>query len=136
MSITLPNATTANTDSNATISAETLAAQTVFVAAVTVLINQAISNGLFQVQPFLPPLVTSTYVNTYFTGLGYTVIYPVSGGGCGCNSQYNPCFVVGFPEVLPPGYVPWNCECGYEGPIRIGISWPPFPTLPLSPPIP
>lgn len=125
--MTLPNAATANTDSNANIAAATATAQTNFIASTTVLINNAISNGLFQVEPFLPFLVTSEYVTGYFTPLGYTVLFPICGGscGCGCNSQFNPCFVDGFPEVLPPGYVPWNCSCGGPSqPSRIQISWP------------
>lgn len=130
---TLPTASTANTESNATIAAETATAQTAFIASTTVLINTAISNGLFQVEPFLPLLVTSAYVTTYFTGLGYTVLFPIC-GGCNCSGNsgypYEPCFVAGFPEALPPGYIPWNCDCGFNGPARIQISWPPFPVPP------
>lgn len=124
MAITLPNAATANTDSLATIVAETAAAQAAFIANATVLINQAIANGLFRIEPFMVPLVTSTYITTYFQGLGYTVVYPIFPF---CCTQWNPCFVAGFPEVLPPGYVPWNCGCGNDGRPRIQISWPPAP---------
>ena len=123
---TLPNASTANTDSNANIASETATAETAFIASTTVLINNAISNSLFQVEPFLPLLVTPAYVTTYFTNLGYSVLFPIC-GGCNCSGNsgypYEPCFVTGFPEVLPPGYIPWNCECGYDGPSRIQISW-------------
>lgn len=121
MSITLPDAATATTDSNAAITAETLAAQTVFVAQATVLIDTAISNGLFLVQPFLPALVTSEYVTTYFTALGYLVLYPIYPN---FSNQFNPPFIDGFPEVLPPGYVPWNVVGPLPGPVRIQISWP------------
>lgn len=118
MSITLPDATTANTESAATNTADVVTAQAEFVAATTVLINQAISNGLFLVQPILPSLVTSAYVTAYFTNLGYSVlfpIYPVYG--------YNPAFVPGFPEVLPPGYENPFFNHSYQGPPRIQISW-------------
>lgn len=132
MSVTLPNASTATTDSNASITAATTAAETAFIASTTVLINQAISNGFFQVQPFLPLLVTSAYVTTYFQGIGYTVLFPICGNNCGNGSWGwddgccgSPCIgPAGFPEALPPGYVPWNCACGYSGPARIQISWP------------
>lgn len=77
MSITLPNAATANTDSAAINTADVAAAEATFVADTTVLINQAIQNGLFLVQPILPRLVTSAYVTTYFTALGYTVLFPI-----------------------------------------------------------
>jgi hypothetical protein len=116
--VNLPNASTANTESTATNTADVAAAQSEFIAATTVLINQAISNGLFLVQPVLPPLVTSAYVKTYFTNLGYAVlfpIYPVYG--------YNPSFVPGFPEVLPPGYINPFFDHAYPGPPRIQISW-------------
>lgn len=119
MSITLPNAATANTDSNTTITDETTAAQTNFIAYVTVLINDAISNGLFKVEPFMVPLVTSDYITTYFQGLGYVVTFPIIPPG-----PWNPCFVAGFPEVIPPGWVSWNCTCGCNCPVpRIRISW-------------
>lgn len=118
MAITLPNASTANTDSTDTNAANVTAAETAFVASTTVLINQAIANGFFMIMPYLPFLVTSSYVTTYFTALGYTVTFPIIPPG-----PFNPCFVAGFPEVLPPGYTPWNCGCGFTGLPRIQISW-------------
>lgn len=127
MPITLPTATTANTDSNATIAALTTAAQTTFIASTTVLINNAINNGLFQVEPYLIPYVTSSFVTTYFQNLGYTVsfpIYPFYGWG-----GYHPCFApAGFPEVLGNDWMNWSCGCGNHcGPPRISISWEPTP---------
>lgn len=118
MSITLPNASTANTDSTATNAADIVAAEADFVAATTVLINQAIQNGLFLVQPVLPHLVTSAYVTTYFTNLGYAVLFPIYP-----QYGYNPAFVPGFPEVLPPGYENPFFNHAYQGPPRIQISW-------------
>lgn len=130
MSITLPTDSEANTQTLANRAAAVTAAEAAFVANATVLINQAIANGFLRVQPFLNPLVTSAYVMTYFQAQGYTVTFPLSGCGCGCDCSgvypsypYEPCFVSGFPEALPPGYIPWNCECGYYGPSRIQISW-------------
>ena len=117
MAITLPNASTADTNSQATNTANIAAAEAAFIASTTVLINQAIANGLFTVMPYLPALVSSTYVTTYFTTLGYTVTYPIIPPG-----PYDPPFVAGFPEALPPGYLPWNY--GYApGLPRIQISW-------------
>lgn len=124
----IPSASDANIDSQASIAAAITAEEAVFIASTTVLINNAISNGFFQIEPFLPFLVSPTFVKNYFTNLGYTVLFPVC-NECGCNCYgnsgypYEPCFVAGFPEVLPPGYIPWNCECGYNGPARIGIYW-------------
>lgn len=127
MSLILPNASVNDVSVTANLAAETAAAQAAFVASATVLINQAILNGLFRIQPFLPWLVTPAYVTSYFTDLGYAVQYPVDGYCCNCSGNggypYEPCFVAGFPEVLPPGYIPWNCQCGYSGPSRIQISW-------------
>lgn len=118
MSITLPNASTANTDSTATNTADVTAAEVTFVADTTVLINQAIQNGLFFVEPVLPILVTSAYVTTYFQALGYVVTFPILQ-----YNGYNPAFVPGFPEVLPPGYLNPFFDHAYQGPPRIKISW-------------
>lgn len=129
MPITLPDASTANTESNATITANVANAQTLFIASTTVLINNATANGFFQVEPFVIPWLNIANITTYFQGLGYTVLFPIVEPG-----PYNPCFVAGFPEVLPPGYIPWNCccGCGCQAP-RIKISWPPFPAVPPFP---
>lgn len=119
MSIILPDASTATTESTASIDAATTAAQNAFIANVTVLINEAIANGLYQVEPYTVPLVTSEFVTNYFTPLGYTVTFPIVP-----NYPYNPAFVPGFPEVLPPGYQqPFSNPTGF-GPPRIKISWP------------
>ena len=119
MSITLPNASTATTNSNATITAETAAAQAVFVANATVLINDAIQNGLFRVEPFMINLVTSDYITTYFQALGYTVVFPIFPPG-----PFDFCFVpAGFPEVIPSGWTNWGCACGSNCTPRIRISW-------------
>ena len=101
MSITLPNASTANTDTNSNITAETTAAQNAFIANCTVLINQAIANGIFFIEPYAVPLVTPDFVTAYFEGLGYTVLFPLVPPG-----PFNPAFIPGFPEVLPPGEPP------------------------------
>lgn len=121
MAITLPTASVANTDSNANISAETIVAQTNFIASTTVLINNAISNGFFKVEPYIVPLVTSDYITTYFEALGYSVLFPIIPPG-----PWNWCFVpAGFPEVIPAGWTNWSCNCGCNcGPPRIRISWP------------
>jgi hypothetical protein len=118
MAITLPNASNADTDSQATNNANIVNAQNQFVAAVTVLINNAISNGLFFVQPVLPPLVTSEFVTSYFTNLGYTVTFPLLP-----SAPYNPAFIPGFPEVLPPGYQDWNGPYYNTTIQRIEIAW-------------
>lgn len=115
MSINLPSAATANTDSTATNTADVAAAEAEFIAATTVLINQAISNGLFCVEPFLPLLVTPSYVSTYFTNLGYKVVFPIIPPG----PYWPPIYI---PEVLPPGYIPPNTPMQI-GPPRILISW-------------
>jgi hypothetical protein len=127
--VTLPDASTANTDSNATLTADIAAAQAAFIASTTVLINNAISNGLFQVEPYIIPFLNISNVTTYFQGLGYTVLFPIIPPG-----PWNPCWpAAGFPEVIPSGWFPWGCQCGCEGPPRIQISWPPFPTPPPFP---
>ena len=120
MAITLPNAATANTDSTAEIAAATAANQASFIASATVLINQAIANGLYQVEPYMVPLVTSDYITTYFQGLGYTVTFPIIPPG-----PWWPCYAAaGFPEVLPPGWTNWSCGCGGNcKPLRIRIAW-------------
>lgn len=124
MSVTLPTASAADTASNAAIAAATTAAQAAFVASTTVLINQAIGNGLFRVQPFLPILITAEYVTSYFQPLGYAVLFPICSNCCTWQ-ECDPCLMpANFPEVLPPGFIPWNCCPGFQGPVRIQISWP------------
>jgi hypothetical protein len=124
MTYTLPTASTANTDSNATLAADTATANAAFIASATVLINNAIANGLFQVEPFVIPFMSISTITTYFQGQGYTVLFPILPPG-----PFNWCGVpAGFPEVIPPNWVPWGCQCGCEGAPRIQISWPPFPT--------
>lgn len=119
--VTLPDQASANVGSAASNSAAITTAQNDFIASATVLINQAINNGFFQIEPYMVPLVTSTYITTYFQALGYTVTFPVISPG-----PWGPCFFpAGFPEVIPPGLEPWNCHCGNCGPIRIKISWGP-----------
>ena len=115
--VTLPDAAEATTESEAAQAAAIATAQTNFIAEVTVLINNAITNGLYYVEPFVDPLVTPTYVTNYFTPLGYTVLYPISP-----NYPYNSAFVPGFPEVLPPGYQQPNLP-QTPGRPRIKISW-------------
>ena len=115
MSITLPNASTANTGSTATIAVDVATAEAEFIAATTVLINQAISNGLFEVEPLLPLLVTPTYVSNYFTNLGYKVVFPIL-PPC---PYWPPLYI---PEVVPPGYIPPNTPKQIGLP-RIQISW-------------
>ena len=117
MSVSLPNQATANADSQATITALTTAAEAAFVASTTVLINQAIANGLFFVEPLVVPLVTPIYVTAYFQALGYTVLFPIIP-----TSPFNPAFVPGFPEVLPPGYQQPFAPTP-PGPPRFRISW-------------
>lgn len=129
MSITLPTASVANTDSAASRATFTANAEAVFLASTTVLINNAISNGLFQVAPFLIPFITSTYVRSIFEPLGYVVSFPIFPFNCGFTYPDFPCLApANFPEVLGNTWFPWNCDCGCDcGPPRILISWPPFP---------
>lgn len=116
--VTLPDAADATIDSEAAQAAAIATAQAQFIADVTVLINTATSNGLYYVEPYVDPLVTPAYVTSYFTPLGYTVLYPIIP-----NYPYNPAFVPGFPEVLPPGYQQPNVQQPPGRP-RIKISWP------------
>jgi hypothetical protein len=125
MSITLPDASDAETAALAAQAAAIATAEAAFIASTTVLINDAIALGLPLVEPFLPPLVSSAYVTTFFTNLGYVVLFPIIP-----PSPYNPAFVPGFPEVLPPGYVTWGGPGPYPGPPRIRISWGPIPVPP------
>lgn len=120
--VTLPDASTAETEALAAQAAAVATAEAAFIASTTVLINNAIELGLPLVEPFLPPLVTSAYVTTYFTDLGYAVLFPIIPPG-----PFNPAFVPGFPEVLPPGYTSWGGPNDYSGPPRIRISWGPIP---------
>jgi hypothetical protein len=116
MSISLPDESTANAESNAATAAQIAAAEAEFIASTTVAINQAIGLGQFFVEPILPPLVTSAYVTTYFTGIGYTVVFPIIPPG-----PYNaPVYI---PGCVPPGYIPPNTPM-QPGPVRIQISWP------------
>lgn len=123
---TLPTSTEANTQSNATITALTAAANTAFITSTTILILNAISNGLFQVEPYIVPYLSISTITTYFQGQGYTVTYPIFPPGpwiwCGAPA--------GFPEVLGNDWHNWSCSCGSNCAPRIQISWPPFPTFP------
>ena len=115
MSYTLPTAATADAETLARNAAEVATANAAFIADATVLINNAISNGLFQVQPLV---VTNTDIPTvvaYLRAQGYTVLYPIVAQG----PYWAP---VVIPEVLPPGYVYPNQEF-QQGPPRIQISW-------------
>ena len=119
MAITLPIASAANTSTNANLADQTVVAQNAFIANVTVLINNAIKNNIFCVEPYCVPLVSTAFVTAYFTALGYTVLFPIVP-----TYPYNPTFVPGFPEVLPPGYVtPFSNPYAGEGPPRFRISW-------------
>lgn len=119
MSVTLPTASEATIESEAAIAAATTLAQNSFVAEVTVLINQAVINGLYFVQPIAVNLVTPAFVTGYFQPLGYTVLFPALP-----TFLPNPAFIPGTPEVLPPGYVPPYSDTQYQGPPRYNISWP------------
>lgn len=124
----LPTASVANTNSTATRTAETAAANAAFITATTILIDNAITNGLFQVQPFVTPFLSISTITTYFEGFGYTVTFPIIPPG-----PFNPCWLpAGFPEVVPENWVPYGCQCGCVPP-RVGIAWPPFPTPPPFP---
>lgn len=129
MAITLPDQASANAASAAAAAAALASAQSQYIASVTVLINNATKNGFLRVQPYLIPPITSAFVTSYFEALGYTITFPAFADGCNCSGNagypYIPCFVAGFPEVLPPGYIPWDCECGFPGPPRIQITWGP-----------
>lgn len=121
MAITLPTQSQANTDSLAAQATATADAQAAFIANTTVLINNAITLGQFFVQPFIVPLVTSTYITTYFQALSYTVVFPITPPG-----PWDPCFApAGFPEVLGPDWCNWSCCCGSNCTPRIQISWGP-----------
>jgi hypothetical protein len=138
MTYILPDATTANADSNATLAAHTATANAAFIAYATVLINNAVSNGIFRVEPYIAPFMNITTITTYFQGLGYTVLFPIVP-----PAPFNDLFgglAAGFPEVVPPGWYPWGfpCNCGGNcggncGAPRISISWPPFPVIPPFP---
>jgi hypothetical protein len=116
----LPDADTAKTESAATLAAAIATAEATFVAQVTVLIDNAIANGLYCVQPYLDPLVTSDYVTGYFSAppLNYVVLYPVYP-----LYPYNTMIEVVQPQVLPPGYQQPYTQNQYDGPPRIQISW-------------
>lgn len=122
MAITLPTASDADTFSQANNTAEITAVQNYFIANVTVLINNAIANGLFYVEPYSIPLVDPTWVSTYFTSLGYTVLYPL----VPTYPYQQPFPAAGFPGVIPPGYVSPMTNPFYDGtgaPARYKISW-------------
>jgi hypothetical protein len=119
MSIILPNEADANSETIANNDEAIATAKAEFVANTTVLIVNAVANGLFSVAPFLPELVPSAYVVSYFQGLGYVVLYPAVPQS---NEWLNPPFIAGFPEVLPEGYIPWNQNTP-SGPLRVQISW-------------
>ena len=129
MNITLPSAALANDESISSINTFISAAEATFLASTTVLITNAISNGLFKVEPFLIPFVTSTYVNSVFQPLGYVVSFPIFPFNCGFEYPDFPCTApAGFPEVLGNTWFPWNCNCGCDcGPPRISISWAQLP---------
>ena len=108
MSITLPNRSEANVLSAAALSAVTVAAQAAFIARCTVLINNATTNGLFKIEPYLVPNVTCTYVTGYFQALGYTVTPST------LDNELDP--ETGFPEVAPDSDELYEFN-------RITISW-------------
>lgn len=126
MAITLPPYSQANDLTATGIAAKIATANATFIASATVLINNAVNNGFYQIQPFVIPYLSISTVTTFFESYGYNVLFP-STFGCNCDGNagypYEPCFVAGFPEVLPPGYVPWNCQCNECGTPRVTISW-------------
>lgn len=129
MSVTLPNAAEAEAAALAAQAAAVATAEAAFIASTTVLINQAIAIGLPLVEPVLPVLVTSAYVTTYFTNLGYSVLYPIYPPGP--FGEFYP--AAGFPEVVPPGNSYWGGVNFYTGLPRIRISWGPVPPPPPWP---
>ena len=121
-----PTESNANSESSAVSAAVIAAANANFEAATTLLIDNAISTGFYHVFPLVTPHLNINTVTAYFQSFGYTVTFPIC-GGCNCEGNagypYEPCFIAGWPGVLPPGYKPWNCCPEYEGPARIKISW-------------
>ena len=108
---TLPDQSDANAASFAAQTAAVTAGNAAFIQSATILIENAISNSLYAVEPFLPINVDYNVVAAYFTGLGYTV-------------QLLPIGPFGWPPIYPaPG---WN---GFPGFFNGAAPPPAFPSL-------
>jgi len=132
---TLPDQATANAASFAAQTAAVTAGNTAFIQATTILIENAISNKLYTVEPIIPLNVDYNAVLPYFTGLGYTVqfmlslpngwppIYPAPGwdGPFGWNGAAPP------PPFPSEQWLSWQFYVQANTP-RMVISWGPPPT--------
>lgn len=103
--LTPPNQATALANTNAAEAAVVAAANTAFIQAITVFIDDAIPLGtIFSVSPPIPTNVDYNVISTYFTGLGYTVtlvLEPTPFFGFGLPA-------IGFPEVGLPNFPSWD----------------------------
>lgn len=90
---TLPTASEALTQTLANIAVFTAAANTLFIANATVLINNAIALGFYGIAPFITKWLDQDTIVSYFEALGYTVIIPVIPG---FNFAFNP-----PPQIAP-----------------------------------
>ena len=76
MSISLPNAADAKSATIANNTAAVNAANTSFIAATMVLIDNADKLGFMGVVPFITKNLDISYITSYFQGLGYIVVHP------------------------------------------------------------
>jgi hypothetical protein len=138
---TLPDQSVANSETIAAQTALVAAANAAFIESATILIENAITNSLFQAFPFLIANVDYNVISAYFTALDYTVsitpypglgwppIYPAPGwdGSCGGWNQWGP-----PPSFGTPGWESWN-QYIQAHPTRIQIYWGPNPSSTFNP---
>lgn len=136
---TLPDQSDANIAAAAAQAAAITAGNAAFIQSTTILIENAIANGLFTVFPSLGINVDYTVVSAYFTNLDYVVsvppypgfgwppIYPApgwDGSFCDFGGFQNS----GPPPAYPsPGWAAWQ-NYVQSHPFKIQISWGPAPT--------
>lgn len=124
--IILPPQSEANNSTTEAILAKIAAANANFIASSTVLINNAITNDFYEVEPFAIPFLDINAITTYFQSFGYIVTFPIIPPGPW--GLFYP--AAGFPEVVPGGSTYWAGPFNNSEPPRVKISW-----APANPPI-
>jgi hypothetical protein len=128
MAVILPPQSEANNSTTNNILANIATANANFIASTTVLINNAIANDFYEVEPFIIPFLSIPTVTAYFQALGYTVTFPIIPPGPW--GMFYP--AAGFPEVVPGGSTYWAGPFNNSEAPRLEISWAGVPTPPIA----
>ena len=113
--MSIPNKTTAHTNSDIAFQAIADAANAKFIAETEVVIATAIALGKFEVNLICPINTDPKYIQTYFNNLGYTTGFPDS---LTINGQPAQMFGTGWDMFWTNNGIPM-----LTSPTRVVISW-------------